>query len=345
MRVYVKDISAGSYVRPRRYVRFDFTDAVTNIPAIGDVYRCEDFGNANLTVADIVMGQGDGDAIGYILCSGVSGNNSYDNHGGTLTKRSGSGDDTIAFTYKSVGYRAEDLMEQELGGWTELAQADGIYPLSDAQLSTCIFRDRVDFLIVADEAFSLTSIEADWYGSPNKTYTRKEMDFISNLARDTDEWIGQPTFGEAGQQDSFWNVTPTTASDGCYPYGCSSLVEVDSDHGISLMLDADAMGLHNKFKSGTAILEVWARYFPDEYTDGSGNQITEDSYDYAVLKAEIGRGTTRSTFVTLKERVNTHWKIVQFPVELTGGMSNYNFHMKLYSDKPLQIARVSLKKV
>ena len=344
VQVYVKDISAGSYVRPRRYVRFDFTDAVTNIPAIGDVYRCEDFGNANLTVADIVMGQGDGDAIGYILCSGVPGNNSYDNHGGTLTKHSGSGDDTIAFTYKSVGYRAEDLMEQELGGWTELAQADGVYPLSDAQLSTCIFRDRVDFLIVADEAFSLTSIEADWYGSQSKTYTRKEMDFISNLARDTDEWIGQPTFGEAGQQDSFWNVTPTTASDGCYPYGCTSLVEVDSDHGISLMLDADAMGLHNKFKSGTAILEVWARYFPDEYTDGSGNQITEDSYDYAVLKAEIGRGTTRSTFVTLKERVNTHWKIVQFPVELTGGMSNYNFHMKLYSDKPLQIAKVSLKK-
>ena len=30
--------------------------------------------------------------------------------------------------------------------------------------------------------------------------------------------------------------------------------------------------------------------------------------------------------------------------ELTGGMYNYGFHLKLYSDKPLQIARVSLKK-
>ena len=48
VRVYVKDISAGNYVRPRRYVRFDFTDAVVNIPAVGDVYRCEDFGNAKL---------------------------------------------------------------------------------------------------------------------------------------------------------------------------------------------------------------------------------------------------------------------------------------------------------
>lgn len=53
------------------------------------------FGNANLTVADIVMGQGDGDAVGYILCSGVPGNNTYNDHGGILTKRSGTGDATI----------------------------------------------------------------------------------------------------------------------------------------------------------------------------------------------------------------------------------------------------------
>ena len=154
LRVYVKDISAGDYVRPRRHVRFDFTNAVTNVPAVGDVYRCADFGTSNLTVVDIVMGQGDGGAIGYILCSGVPGNNSYNDAGGTLTKRSGSGDDTIAFTYKSVGYRAEDLTAQVLGGWTEITPADGVYKLTDAQLSTCIFRDRVDFLITAETAFT-----------------------------------------------------------------------------------------------------------------------------------------------------------------------------------------------
>ena len=344
VRVYVKDISAGNYVRPRRYVRFDFTNAVTNIPVVGDVYRCADFGTANLTVVDIVMGQGDGDAIGYILCSGVPGNNTYTDAGGTLTKRSGSGDDTITFTYKSVGYKAEDLTSQELGGWTEITPTDGEYKLTKAQLSTCIFRDRVDFLITAEATFHLTSIEADWYGSQSKVYTRKELEFLSNLARGTDEWIGQPTFGEAGQQDAFWNIVPKAASDGCYPLGCSSLAEVDAENGISLTLNDVTLGLNNKFKSGTAILEVWARYFPEEYTDGSGNQITEDSYDYAVLKAETGMDNRPASYVTLKERVNTHWKIVQFPIELTGGMYNYGFHLKLYSDKPLQIARVSLKK-
>ena len=122
------------------------------------------------------------------------------------------------------------------------------------------------------------------------------------------------------------------------------MVEVDEEHGISLALNDVVLGLNNKYKSGTAILEVWARYFPEEYTDGSGNQITEDSYDYAVLKAETGMSNRKSSYVTLKERVNTHWKIIQFPIELTGGMYNYGFHLKLYSDKPLQIARVSLKK-
>lgn len=344
VRVYVKDISAGNYIRPRRYVRFDFTTDVTNVPAIGDVYRCTEFGNANLTVADIVMGQGDGDAIGYILCSGVVGNNNYSNEGGTLTKRSGNGDDTISFTYKSVGYRAEELTEQELGGWTELTSVNGEYRLTNEQLSTCIFRDRVDFLIAAVDAFNLTDIEVDWYGSQSKVYMRRRTSFLSNLARDTEEWIEQPTFGEAGQKDEFWNITPTTASDGCYPLGCTSLVEVNAEQGISLTLNQETMGLVNKFKSGTAILEVWARYFPDEYTDGSGDQITEDSYDYAVLKAEIGMDNRRASYVTLKERVNTHWKVVQFPIELTGGMYNYGFHLKLYSDRPLQIARVSLKK-
>ena len=342
--VYVKDIAAGNYIRPRRFVRFDFTDAVTNIPAVGDVYRCTDIGTANLTVAEVVMGQADGDAIGYILCSGVPGNSSFSNDPGTIVKQSGSGDDTIAYTYKSVGYRAVDLNDQVLGGWTEISLVDGQYPLTANQLSTCIFRDRVDFLIVSDEDFNLSAIEADWYGTQAKIYIRKELDFLSNLARDTEEIIDQTTFGAPGELNSYWNVTPIAASDSCYPYGCGSLVEVDADHSISVMLDADKLGLHNKFKTGTAILEVWARYFPDEYTDGSGNQITEDSYDYAVLKAEFGRGTTKSTFVTLKERVNTHWKIIQFPFEMTGGMSNYNLHLKLFSDKTLQIAKVSLKK-
>ena len=81
----------------------------------------------------------------------------------------------------------------------------------------------MDFLIVADGAFNLTGIEADWYGTQSKVYTRKELCFLSNLARDTEEWIEQPTFGEAGQPDTFWNVTPTTASDGCYPLGVPNL--------------------------------------------------------------------------------------------------------------------------
>jgi hypothetical protein len=77
-----------------------------------------------------------------------------------------------------------------------LTQADGEYKLSDAQLSTCIFRDRVDFLIVAEKAFNLTHIEADWYGSQSKIYIRKELNFLSNLARERTSGSGSRPLGK-----------------------------------------------------------------------------------------------------------------------------------------------------
>ena len=85
---------------------------------------------------------------------------------------------------------------------------------------------------------------------------------------------------------------------------------------------------------------MWARYFPPIYSDGTGEQITVDSYDYATLKANIGIGTERNA-VTLKERVNLHWKMIQLPIEISFGGS---MHIDLFSDKDLQIAYVSLKK-
>ena len=342
--VYVKDIGAGSYERPRRYVRFDFTSGVACIPSVGDQYRCSEFPDAVLTVREVVLGQGDGSAVGYLLCSGVSGNKSYTDDGGTLEKVSGEGDASIAFTYKSVGYRAVELNGQKLGGWTELQGRDGLYVLPEELRSRSIFRDRVDFLITAEGNFELKNIEAEWSGTERKTYIRRERSFLSNLARETEEWIGQPVFGCPGEEDQYWHVVPLKPKDGCCPAGCKSIAEVTGEQGICAVLDAHRMGLHKPYKSGTAVLEVWARYYPEEYTDGSGSQITEDSYDYALLKAEIGREGAPSSYVTLKERVNTHWKIVQFHVELTGGMPEGDFHLKLYSDRTLQIARVSMKK-
>ena len=350
--VYVKDIREGTYTQPALYIRFDYSSSVQTLPSVGDTYTCSDTSvgaSTVLTVVELRPGEGDGSAAGYILFSGVDHNTQITDEGtGTLTRVSGSGDASISYSYKSIGYRPEDIQDNRLGGWKQLTKsADGSYALSSADFMGCIQGDKVDFLLVGSgSTFSLTDIEANWTGFPNKSYHKEQVVFMPNLGRDGNELIANPTFGTAGSTDSNWNITPTSAADDCYPTGCTSLVEVSENASISATISASTLNLGEKYSSGVAILEVWARYFPPIYSDGTGNQITEDSYDYAKLKAEIGiSGRDEKERVILSERVNTHWKIVQLPIYLTGGMMSGNLTIRLFSDKTLQIARVSLKRI
>ena len=349
--VYVRDITQGQYTKPQLYIRFDYPSSVVTLPTAGAVYTSSDsgLGNTQLTVVEIRPGEGDGDAAGYILFSGVTQDSSISDDGtGTLTKVSGTGDSTIPYSYKSVGYRASEIEDRRLGGWRQLsANTDGAYDISPEYFMGCVFGDRVDFLLVGSgSSFTLTDIELTWCGVPNKAYHREKVSFIPNLGRDGTELIANPTFGTAGTTDANWNVTPQSAADNCYPTGCSSLVEVSSNASISTSVSGSQLGMSEAYGRGKAVLEIWARYFPPIYTDGSGEQITEDSYDYAKLMVKIrraGRGDAET--VTLSERVNTHWKVVQLPICLTGKMGSGDLGIEILSDKTLQIARVSLKRI
>lgn len=349
--VYVKDIREGTYVTPTLYIRFDYSSGTQTLPSVGDTYTCSDtaLGTSKvLTVVEIRAGEGDGNAAGYILFSGVTKDDSITDEGtGTLTRVSGSGDEEISYSYKSIGYKTEDVQDNILGGWKQLSKGtDGEYALGSTDYMGCIQGDRVDYLLVGSgNTFEITDIEATWIGLPDKEYHRENISFISNIGREETELIAHPTFGTAGSTDSNWDITPESAVDGCYPSGCTSVVNVSDSVSITATISSSTLKLGESYSSGKAILEVWARYFPPVYTDGTGEQITEDSYDYAKLKAEIGiSGRSEKERATLSERVNTHWKIVQFPIYLTGGMMSGNLTIRLYSDKTLQIARVSLKK-
>lgn len=343
--VYVRDISAGSYTRPVRYMRFDFGETITTMPTVGAVYTDPSIVNngtpIDLTVVEITYGTGDGSAIGSIWCSGSFGNLNFNNQAGTMTKKSGTGDSTIAYSYKAIGYR--NLSGVKLGGWTEVEYDDDLhcYPIPYAKIPYTVARDRIDFLITGSGSFNISDIYMEWTGRDDKAYIRKEIDIISNVARTTTELFSQTTFGPAGSPDSYWGVTPTTALDSCYPVGCSSLAVVNSSNVIQKSLQASSLGVADQYHKGELILEVWARYFPPIYTDGSGNQITVDSYDYAKLNVEFG--TSNYNKVTLHERVNTHWKLVQFPIDVSY-LSGNPVTFKFFSNKDLQIAKISMKR-
>jgi hypothetical protein len=80
-------------------------------------------------------------------------------------------------------------------------------------------------------------------------------------------------------------------------------------------------------------VEVWCRYFPDVYTDGSGNQITPTSYDYRSLYVQAGS-------VTMRKKVSTAWGKYRFSIiNNSVGLRI----LRISADDNIEISKVSLK--
>ena len=157
--------------------------------------------------------------------------------------------------------------------------------------------------------------------------------FKTNYYNENTELLPSQTFGTAGSLDANWNVTPIqvyeqTQGTNTLPLsGLVSAVKVDN----SVYLECSV----TPSKSGRATLEVWCRYFPPIYTNGSGEQITETSFDYNDVIVTLNNAAP------LTQRVNTHWKIVRFDVQLRNGKET---PIKISSNaKGVEVAYVSLK--
>ena len=214
-----------------------------------------------------------------------------------------------------------------------------------------IHRDKVTFLFTnADSAgnntsFTIKEPKVYWSGRDDKSYERKHLNFWSNYWNTNTELLPFTTFGTAGTLDPNCNLTPIETYDHNYPLGCSSAVVVNEEDTFTVTLPQeakDALLANNSTSNKEAILEVWCRYFPDIYTDGTGNQITGDSYDYA--KLEVDMVSTAYYTTTLSQRVNTHWKVVQLPIHVSGlwATTSEGCKLKFHANKDLQIARISL---
>jgi hypothetical protein len=320
LRVYVKNTLASPYPVPTKYSSFQVE--FDTEPSIDSTYKCEE-DNTTYTVKAVVTG---GDGAKNILCLPFVASPS--SNSGTLTKLSGTGDSTIAYSHRERGMDVDSINDDTIGHWSEVtAEADGSYNLGNKP--NCVDIDRVDILLVSESAYIITDVKLTYTGEEKDTHKGKEFVFETNLYNSNEELLPSNTFGTIGVLDTNWNVTPTNTYEGTngtnvFPVGCSSKVNIDSTNKLSCNVTAS--------KTGNAVMEVWCRYFPDVYTNGSGNQITEDSYDYSDLIVNLNT-------VSMRERVNTHWKMVRFPVYLIAGTQA----VEIASNKGLEIAYVSLK--
>lgn len=342
IKVYVKNSMASPYPSNTKYTRFDYTDLVIP-PNIGDVYTASNDNNAKqFTVVGIVEGIGDGDAKGAIFCSPADTSTTA---GGTLTRVSGSGDASISYSYRAVGYLQGDLAKDTGGHWVEILQdKSGIYPIPASLIGSSVYTDRVDFLVVCENGdFTISDLSIKYNDGISKGYHRSIIPFETNYVNDNEELLPSNTFGTVGEVDQNWNITPTDIYEhqngtNTYPVGCSSKVDVTDAVSLEYTIPT------SKIKNGSrkAILEIWCRYFPPIYSDGADGQITENSFDYNEIKVDIG--VSSKNISTLSERVNTHWKIVRFPIKLVKIGTSENTKVKIYSDtKGIEVVYVSLK--
>lgn len=332
IRVFAQNRIDGTYPTSQTYTRFSVNN-LTTPPSAGSQYSV---GGTTYTVVSVMSGAATGYDY-YIYCSPTA---SGTIGSGTLTKVSGDGPSSISFDIGEASALGVDnaILTDTVGHWVELQEISGKYRVLASDIIKCVDKDRIDFLITFDDtSCQLSQISVDYAGAAvKKSATRRYLDFESNFWSKADEIIPEPTFGSVGSISATWKddndnyVTSVAAGVSAYPVGCSSCVKVNSDDALNYTIPQASISA-----GGEAILELWCRFFPDVYTDGSGNQITTESYDYRNVCVQMGTAV-------LSEKVGLMWKIVRFPISVFAAAA---LPLRIYSDSEdgLEICRVSFK--
>lgn len=323
--VYAKRSTAQPYPQVAKLAKFYIGTAEN--ASVGDVYTCTE-DSSNYTVVEVTVSE-NGDKFLF-----ASGSTTVAATSGTLTKVSGSGDSTLHYSYREIGYATSVIDDDTCGHWVAVEGAAGIYDLTNI-IGDCVDVDKVHILIVGN-SFTLKDIVFGYTANCEKSVVRKPtFEFQTNYYNSNTELLPSQKFGTAGVLDTNWNVTPTQTYE--QTQGTNALPLSDM---VSIVKVSNSVNLSCEItptKSGRAVFEIWCRYFPDIYTNGSGNQITETSFDYNDIIV------TRDDEVVMSQRVNTHWKIVRFDMLLANTKST---SIKISADaNGVEVAYVSLKYV
>lgn len=341
VKVYCMNRLIGPYPETGSYARFSVPSTIS-APSQGAVYSV---GGTNYTVNAVVMGEND--YYCTIYCSPSLGSSIS---AGTMTKVSGSGDASIPFAIGEDSTLNESgvVTSDSVGHWEELTQSNGAFNLNQTQIKSCVEIDTLHFLVVpqSNETF-LSNISVAYAGDMLKPASTRRYYKLDDTYRNDGELITESTFGVIGSATSEWkdddenSVTSETDYENKYPTGCSSIIKVDDTNAINHTVPSSVIG-----DGGWYALEVWSRYFPPIYTDGSGNQITPNSYDYETLNVRISNVLTPSNtnnYSTLQDVVGTYWKRSIFKFSI---FTSDQLTIRVSAGvKGIEVCKVSLKKI
>lgn len=334
--VYVLNRRLAPYPEVVSYARFS-VESGSGKPSQGSIYT---YNSTQYTVKSVVDGEND-----YFYTMYCSPSLSGTIGSGILTKTSGNGPETINFVLGEVSTLSQSnaVQEDTVGHWELIGKAGSAYYLNNSQLKSCIAFDKVHFLIIPSASCNISEISINSAGDAyKKSFTRVYYNYDTTYWNE-DELVQEPVF-TTGTQLNKWNnngnaIVPVADYEGKYPIGCGGCVHVDNTNS----MESETIELNS---GGKYILEVWSRYFPPIYTDGTGNDITPDSYDYETLRVKVfssSAPTNTDYYATYTDRIGTYWKISQFAIDIytptsIGIIVNSG-------EKELEICKVSLKKI
>lgn len=303
------------------------------VPAVvaGDTYAASDaaFGGQIFTV----VGSGDG----LVLCSPDP--RQHKAAPGTLTRRSGSGPVTIAYTQTRSGMHPSwyaQLGKPE-GVWKPLTQEEGDWVIPSQGLSAFMAYDKLPLLLTRKGGFTLKDVRVVWRGDEGKFDPPRAAPQEPRGA----ELLASVCPGNPGEFEK-WQVEGAPAAakavDAVYPAGASGLVELAGSNALLQSFTLAPADMARPLQ-----IRVWARVFPaifDPLGDPTKAPITEDSFDAGTLAVELSENGGAGAEMT--SLVGLHWKAVTFrnvvPALVTGG------RIRIFSrDKQVQIGRVSVR--
>lgn len=349
--VYALDVFATPYEDLNRYQGFTISGGADPGVVAGDTYTS---GDVNVPGTYTIKEFADGKVIMTTATLGLR------SGAGTLTRTSGTGPATIAYTRTDNAHAASWYAAQNdpKGHWVQLLGSGGRFRLNHDNLNGKLNGGRIFYLVWKSGGGNLP------------------MPVLSYVPRTVDRPIWQPrkyvtpprnslsvsmtaTFtGSNGAAPSApWSATtgsPTLTDlsggteDGGLPLSCSKVLAMPAGSRVYQEFTYTTISDVSRVFE----IEIWARRSPPLYTPSSGTPpITEDSVDHQMWEVSIvpiaSSGTSPSGYQRLRTfvRADLHWRRKRIQVHLPAGTSARGIEVGPVAGSYGQLAKVEIRSI
>ena len=236
--------------------------------------------------------------------------------------------------------------KEPVGEWFEIPMVNGVITVP---LDNTIMLDKIS-LLFEGAAMTLSNISVECSGTEIKDVMPNKTKFIGaptgielladTLLDDNTAWTDINTLTSVPKV-----VAYNSTEEELFPKGVTTVREITNADELTQLIDA-SLYTNDDYHDTEIEVRVLCRYFP-EYTDtdakAAASVIKRDSFDCAKLEVGVLYDGTNQNVKVATELVGLYWQ----EISCTGVLQNTSTNKLVIKtlDKPIQIAKVSVRKV